>query len=203
MTQDRRRSHRRGPRRPGHDARGDGVMRPIPTRKTPTNPGCSIECCGRSVYARGWCMKHYQRWNHHGDPLALRPNQKPLIALLLARMEVNPDGCWIVTGRRDNAGYSVVGKPSRRGHRVSYEHFVGPIPEGLHIDHLCHSYSDCPGGDRCPHRPCINPDHLEPVTTQENIRRGLLARQRAAVGAERRSLAAFLVRSEGEVRNAR
>jgi hypothetical protein len=45
-------------------------------------------------------------------------------------------------------------------HRRSYERDVGPIPEGLQIDHLCAE------------RACINPDHLQPVTARENIRRG-------------------------------
>jgi hypothetical protein len=48
----------------------------------------------------------------------------------------------------------------RYAHRWSYEHFVGPIPEGLHIDHLCRV------------RRCVNPDHLEPVTPKENYLRG-------------------------------
>lgn len=45
-------------------------------------------------------------------------------------------------------------------HRWAYEHFVGPIPEGLHLDHLCRV------------RRCVNPAHLEPVTLAENVRRG-------------------------------
>src|SRR5690554_7064866 len=47
------------------------------------------------------------------------------------------------------------------GHRVMYESFVGPIPEGLHLDHLCRN------------RACVRPDHLEPVTNKENVHRGL------------------------------
>src|SRR5690554_7618442 len=42
-----------------------------------------------------------------------------------------------------------------------YESFVGPIPEGLHLDHLCRN------------RACVRPDHLEPVTNKENVHRGL------------------------------
>jgi hypothetical protein len=46
-------------------------------------------------------------------------------------------------------------------HRDVYEQLVGPIPEGLVLDHLCRN------------RSCCNPAHLEPVTTAENVRRGL------------------------------
>ncbi len=45
-------------------------------------------------------------------------------------------------------------------HRFSYELHIGPIPEGLVIDHLCRTPA------------CVNPDHLEPVTNAENVRRG-------------------------------
>lgn len=54
-------------------------------------------------------------------------------------------------------------------HRAAYELLMGPIPEGLLLDHVCHTRdTSCPGGDSCPHRRCINPHHLEPVTSREN-----------------------------------
>jgi hypothetical protein len=71
--------------------------------------------------------------------------------------------CWLWTGGLTRDGYGVfwVNRKQRRpAHRWSYEHFVGPIPEGLQIDHLCRV------------RRCVNPDHLEPVTNRENILRG-------------------------------
>lgn len=75
---------------------------------------------------------------------------------------VEVDGCWLWTGSR-RGGYGrakLAGIGSIDAHRLSYEHHVGPIPDGLVIDHLCRN------------RSCINPAHLEPVTTKENIRRG-------------------------------
>lgn len=72
-------------------------------------------------------------------------------------------GCWLWTGHVDKNGYGsikVKGKTCRV-HRVSYETHMGPIPEGLVIDHLCRV--------TC----CANPNHLEPVTNRENIRRGV------------------------------
>jgi hypothetical protein len=45
-------------------------------------------------------------------------------------------------------------------HRVAYEQFVGTVPDGLELDHLCEN------------KACVNPGHLEPVTRSENVRRG-------------------------------
>lgn len=78
------------------------------------------------------------------------------------------DGCWVWCGTRDAHGYGRVVVPtllsrcqmSMMAHRISYEYFVGEIPDGLVIDHLCNNTS------------CVNPDHLEPKTIYENARRG-------------------------------
>lgn len=70
--------------------------------------------------------------------------------------------CWTWLGSRNSNGYGFLGgkRGPRFAHRVSYETFVGPIADGLQIDHLC----------RNPR--CVNPEHLEAVTPQINVRRG-------------------------------
>lgn len=82
-----------------------------------------------------------------------------------ARIFPEPNsGCWLWSGPLFNTGYGAILHAAKNGqlaHRVVYERERGPIPTGLQIDHLCRV--------RC----CVNPDHLEPVTQQENIRRGL------------------------------
>lgn len=72
--------------------------------------------------------------------------------------------CWIWIMSLDGRGYAQMWdtrtRRLRRAHRVYYEVFVGPIPDGLHIDHLCRVTN------------CVNPAHLEPVTHRENLMRG-------------------------------
>lgn len=72
------------------------------------------------------------------------------------------NGCWIWTGSKLKTGYGTLGinKMNVLAHRLSYELNVGPIPEGMTIDHKCRN------------RSCVNPDHLEPVTMYENVMRG-------------------------------
>lgn len=100
----------------------------------------------------------------------------PVIERLLARIEIDPiSGCWLWTGSTSPNGYGRIGENGAdlRVHRVTYEHFIGPIPEGLTLDHVCHNTdATCPGGRACAHRRCANPWHCEPVTAGENARRG-------------------------------
>jgi hypothetical protein len=87
------------------------------------------------------------------------------------------NGCWLWTGTHGTRdGYGKFqprpGQPKVMAHRYSYELYVGPIPEGHQIDHTCHTDdTSCPGGPGCPHRRCVNPAHLEPVTASENTTR--------------------------------
>ena len=70
--------------------------------------------------------------------------------------------CWNWTAGVDGRGYGAFKLNGRQlgAHVVAYRRLVGPIPEGLVLDHLC----------RNPR--CVNPDHLEPVTQRENVVRG-------------------------------
>lgn len=70
--------------------------------------------------------------------------------------------CWIWQRYIGPNGYGRIHWNGRQteAHRAYYERYVGPIPAGLHIDHLCRTPA------------CVNPTHLEPVTLAENSRRG-------------------------------
>lgn len=93
---------------------------------------------------------------------------KPLAERVFAKVDKSGD-CWKWQGALNGCGYGVIGL-GRRGmgnglvHRIVYQLCVGPIPEGHDLDHLCRN------------RACCNPDHLEPVTRQVNVDRGLRAK---------------------------
>jgi hypothetical protein len=64
-----------------------------------------------------------------------------------------------------------------------YLEHVGPIPEGMDIDHRCHNADPaCSRGPTCVHRLCVNPDHLEPTTRSLNLRRGIAAQNICEAG---------------------
>lgn len=81
--------------------------------------------------------------------------------------------CWAWNGALAD-GYGAVNRKKHgeaKAHILFYVRAYGPIPDGLELDHLCHDSATCQGGSECPHRRCVNPDHLEPVTHAENMRR--------------------------------
>ena len=84
------------------------------------------------------------------------------LALLFKQLDLS-GGCWLWTGGTNGVGYGRIYLRRKRQyvHRLMWEFFNGPIPEGTEIDHLCRN----PG--------CVNPDHLEPVSHRENILRGV------------------------------
>lgn len=100
----------------------------------------------------------------------------PVRDRLMSRIRQLPNGCWEWTGKITASGHGAVGYRGHRhvlAHRAVYTEFVGEIPQGLTLDHLCHTQdTSCHLGKDCPHRRCVNPAHLEPVTLSENTKRG-------------------------------
>lgn len=123
---------------------------------------CIVEGCSNEIGlkgGRGYCTKHYQMWWKTGDPTG---STAPTHAERFWPRVRKTETCWLWTGASDESGYGFFGAGNRvhRAHRWAYEDRFGPIPDGLVIDHLCRMPS------------CVNPDHLEAVTNQENLDRG-------------------------------
>lgn len=79
----------------------------------------------------------------------------------LTNYTVTSTGCWEYNGNRDVYGYGRLDRGKAgvvKAHRAYYEHYVGPIPEGLFVRHLCANPS------------CVNPDHLRTGSHSDNMR---------------------------------
>lgn len=139
-----------------------------------------MENCGKPILnvKRQLCMAHYTRWMKYGDPsFTKRPELGiPLEERFWAKVDKNgpvpsyrPDlgPCWIWTAGPDGNGYGqFIVMRGKRGwpigaHRMAWILLRGDIPDDLDLDHLCRVHA------------CVRPDHLDPVTNQENIRRGM------------------------------
>ena len=138
---------------------------------------CSQASCSKQAKRRGLCYGHDTRKRRYGSADFIPPGggigrgRRPvdLSVRFKKKCLLQDNGCHVWTGPADRFGYGLIWIDGqlRAAHRVSYEHFVGPIPNGLEIDHLC----------RVP--ACVNPKHLEPVTHQENVLRGFAAKRAA------------------------
>lgn len=146
------------------------------TRVTP-DPGCRIDDCPRPHSSRGLCQPHYdeaRKKGTHTDYPLVRPPKDPA-ERFFEKVDVTGP-CWEWRGGVNEQGYGCFyagpGAPKKDmyAHRWCWEHLVGPIPDGLTLDHLCRNTI------------CVNPDHLEPVTNSENVRRRMFKRTWCASG---------------------
>lgn len=118
---------------------------------------CHVDGCDRLVQSRDMCNLHYQRWQLNGDPgeAGLRRIDGTDAERFWPKVDKSGE-CWLWTGAIDSCGYGLFRGSEVRAHRMAYALNTGPIPEGMSIHHSCGV------------RHCVNPAHLEAVTTREN-----------------------------------
>lgn len=136
---------------------------------------CSVDECDRTTHRQSeWCKRHYNRWVRHGDPNAAVRIVGDDEARFWAKVDKNGPlpaadtlaaglgRCWLWTQPLNGDGYGHFHLNGREvpAHCASFVLFVGSIPNGLEIDHLCRL------------RHCVNPKHLEAVPHRENVQRG-------------------------------
>lgn len=141
------------------DAMADEIIRLYDRLKSSRLVGLELGISGTSVL---------RVLNAHGVYLIRQPGKRSDEQRFMDLVKVSEKtGCWLWQGRIHHgyAWFRARGEAMLHAHRFSYEHFKGPIPDGLEIDHLCRA------------RACVNPDHLEAVTHRENLIRMQRARK--------------------------
>jgi HNH endonuclease/AP2 domain len=122
---------------------------------------CEAPGCVKLTRPNGgrYCKMHSNRMQRWGS-LDGRAPEAPEHYAVLSRI-LKTEGCWGWDGYHNNQGYAVfqgkAGARRRVAHRIIYGYYFGPVPDDIHIDHMCGN----PG--------CVNPDHLRATTPQQNV----------------------------------
>lgn len=130
---------------------------------------CKIDDCEKPRSKRSsYCSMHRGRISRYGDPHYVTPRVRidPVERFWSKVLKGSADECWPYTGSITNSGYGefTTGRGKcHLAHRFAYEAAIGPIPDGLTIDHV--------KTRGCNRKDCVNPNHLEAVTMAENLRR--------------------------------
>lgn len=133
---------------------------------TRTVSTCSIDGCALRVHGQGLCNTHYRRVARGNSPEGpLKTVIPPEIRWRRLAVITSDDECWEWRGTHTPDGYGLffhgISRAENRArmvtaHRWGYEHFVGPIPEGMECDHQCNN------------RGCVNWHHIVPATHRDN-----------------------------------
>jgi hypothetical protein len=123
---------------------------------------------GRQSYCNG-CVAEYNKLQRKPNWISSAPCKQSSNLRLREYAVINGEtDCWLWQKPLIKSGYGRLYVNGRNNlvHRVAYEEWIGPIPTGMTIDHLCGV------------RHCINPAHMELVSLEENGKRGSLASRR-------------------------
>lgn len=127
-----------------------------------TNRICSVEGCGNRHYSRGWCRKHYSRWQRNNDPLAGIAERNARINFLIeVAVPYGGKDCLIFPFGKSGTGYgqAVLNGSVDGAHRIVCRLAHGePESEKLVAAHTCGNG----------HLGCVNPGHLRWATYLEN-----------------------------------
>lgn len=141
---------------------------------------CAVAGCDERASSRGWCLRHYMRWHRYGDPVTPAWDLSAERRFLEKVDKCGPvpaerpelGVCWMWTGavcKRTGYGKARFHNKTQNAHRVALMVLEGvDIPSFMVGDHLCRN------------RRCVNPSHIEVVTQQENVQRGVAARRSTA-----------------------
>lgn len=141
-------------------AHGDpGPAEKLKRRGEPPTP-CSVEDCGRLARIKGFCFRHYnnQRRNN-GDPLP-RTEKSLWRRLEEVGWDVTDSGCWEWRGNRNASGYG----------RITYRGEYLIASRAMLALHSPPGTGDLVTRHKCDNPPCVNPDHLEWGTHEDNMR---------------------------------
>src|SRR5690606_12263785 len=100
---------------------------------------CAVLDREKNARSRGWCDKHYWRWQKYGSPTQVTLVYGDDDARFWAKVDKQENGCWLWTAGLFSTGYACfsINQTSLLAHRWAYARLVGPIPDDLTLDHLC------------------------------------------------------------------